>query len=116
MYEYKAAVVKVVDGDTFDADVDVGFYVTMRLRLRLVGVDTAELNSKDPTERELANKAKLFVEQALMADPKPAIIIKTSKADSFGRWLAAVTYTVQDSTKNLAEELLANGYAVPYKP
>lgn len=111
MYEYKASVVRVVDGDTIDADVDLGFYCTMRLRLRILGVDTPELNSKDPAEREKALKAKQFVEDALL--PIPGILIKTSKADSFGRWLATVTYY---GGKNLAEELLANGHAVPFKP
>lgn len=115
MYEYKATVIRVIDGDTIDADVDVGFYATLRLRLRFIGIDTPELNSKDPVEREKALKAKAYVESILLSDPKPTLVVKTSKADSFGRWLADITYTNGGVSKNLNEELLERGLAVKFK-
>lgn len=115
MYEYKARLVRVIDGDTIEADVDLGFYVTMRLRFRFIGIDTPEINSKKPGEREAANKAKAYVEQVLGADPKPSLVLRTEKADGFGRWLAVVLYKTGETTKNLNEELLANGLASPFK-
>lgn len=112
MYEYKAHLVRVIDGDTIEADVDLGFYITMRLRFRFLGIDTPELNSKVAAERETALKAKAFTEAALAG---ATLVLRTEKADSFGRWLATVLYTTNGMTKNLNEELLTNGLAVKFK-
>lgn len=112
MYEYKAQVVRVIDGDTLEMDVDLGFHTKMRHRFRLLGVDTPELNSKVASERETALKAKAFTEQAVNGT---TVVIRTEKADSFGRWLATVIYKVDGADKNLSEELLKNGLAVVFK-
>lgn len=113
-YEYRGRCVRVVDGDTVDLEVDMGFYLHASLRFRLYGVDTPELNSSDPAQREQALEAKRFVEQALptvTAIPYP-LRIRTHKADSFGRWLAEIWYPDANGGESyLGGELLALGLA-----
>ena len=62
MYEYKCKVVKVVDGDTVDVDIDLGFGVWLRKqRVRLVGIDTPESRTKDLEEKKYGLAAKEFL-------------------------------------------------------
>jgi len=88
LYIYQASLVKVVDGDTIDALVEVGFHLTAKLRLRLLGVDAAELSSPDPAERAKAIEAKRWLAQQLSI--QGSFLIRTEKSDSFGRYLADV--------------------------
>jgi micrococcal nuclease len=106
-YIYNAEVVKVVDGDTIDVNVDLGFTVWVRVRLRLIGIDTMELNDKDPVKRENAKLAKAFVEDRLV---NQKVIIQSFKTDKYGRWLAEVF--VNGSSIN--KQLLAENLAIPY--
>jgi micrococcal nuclease len=108
MYEYKATVTNVVDGDTLDAIIDVGFKMTTTQRIRLLGVDTAELTSKDPIERAKAQEAKLFVIEQLLSK---LVTIQTTKADSFGRYLA----TIHLGDVNFNQLLIDKGLATIYK-
>ena len=62
LYEYHAKVVRVIDGDTLDLDVSLGFYVTQKVRVRLAGVNTPEMHDTDATKRAAAQAAKSFVE------------------------------------------------------
>jgi micrococcal nuclease len=124
-YTYRARCNRVVDGDTYDVEIDVGFYVFTVQRLRLRGWDTAELRSHDEDERKQAQEAKQFAIDALMnldtalhgADWP--LIVATHKADSFGRFLADVQYpvTVEGETvmKDLGEALSEAGLAEPYR-
>lgn len=107
MYEYKAKITNVVDGDTVDAIVDVGFKVTTTQRLRLLGIDTAELTSKDPVERAKAQEAKLFVIEQLL---NKTVLIKTEKSDSFGRYLANITLDGVDFNALMISKGLAEVY------
>lgn len=90
---YRARCLRVVDGDTVDLQVDVGFMMTYTGRFRLGIVDTPELNSKDPAERELALKAKEQLAEWLKPGQTPTewpLSVTTTKTDSFGRWLCLV--------------------------
>ena len=109
MYTYSAFVTNVVDGDTFDAVVDLGFHVKIELRFRLLGVDTAELRSKDKKEKELALEAKKEVESLIL---NQTVLIKTEKTGSFGRWLAEVfpSSINQSLNRHLLEKSLAKKY------
>jgi micrococcal nuclease len=117
MYEYKARLRRVVDGDTVDLDVELGFHMTAALRFRLLDIDTPELRDKDPAERMKAQDAKNFVKDVLSAGAGDwPLAIETRKADSFGRWLVHVHY--QDAEGNwtdLGAKLLESGLAVPYR-
>lgn len=84
-YWYEFEVRRVIDGDTLEGLVDVGFYLTSRIRLRLLWVNTPELHSQDPEERVKAQKAKAAMEQKVLGQK---LIVKTEKTDSFGRYLA----------------------------
>jgi micrococcal nuclease len=111
MYQYKAALRRVVDGDTVDLDIDLGFYMTAALRFRILGVDTPELRGGTDESKAKAKLAKAFVIAEL--DGAESIMATTEKADSFGRWLASVTYWPKGGNgKDLAQELIKAGHGV----
>lgn len=103
-YRYRVlAVCRVVDGDTVDLVLDVGFYLNTTLRFRLLGVDAPERGKPGAAE------ATAFVQAWLAEDPD--LTAHTRKADSFGRWLVDITR--EDGT-SLSAALLEAGHAVPY--
>jgi hypothetical protein len=80
MYEYRAQCVKVVDGDTFDFDVDLGFKIHYTMRVRLKDIDTAEKNSKLAAEREHARQAtEICVGLLLGAGDGETVTLRTEK-------------------------------------
>lgn len=87
MYRYNAKIINIVDGDTVDAEIDVGFKIKITHRLRLLHVDTEEINSPDSQLRELAATAKGYLLDNLL---NRTVNIQTHKADSFGRYLAEI--------------------------
>ena len=107
MYNYKATVKKIVDGDTIDVVIDLGFKIYAEHRLRLARINTPELKAKDESVRASAIKAKEFVSNLLL---NKEVIITTSKTDIYGRYLAEV---VVDG-KNVSDMLLENNLAVLY--
>jgi micrococcal nuclease len=103
MYQYLATVDRGIDGDTFDVFVDVGFYVRMRMRLRLNGADAYE--TRGP-ERDRGLEAKRFAQRRL---PEGAVIlIKTIKIGKYGRYVADVRYLHRHAEATL-EKLLEHG-------
>lgn len=89
MYEYKATVDRVVDGDTVDFIVDLGFSVKIKIRGRLAGVDTPERGHTDfllATRkcRELLNKATASFPY------EDKVVIKTEKTGKYGRWIVYI--------------------------
>ena len=69
MYEYKATLLKVVDGDTVDVDIDLGFGVCLRnQRVRIKGIDTPESRTKNKIEKLFGIAAKNRLEQLLTKD------------------------------------------------
>lgn len=111
---YRARVIKVVDGDTVDVVIDTGFRTARTERVRVIGIDTAELSSKDAQVREKAVAAKEFVAKWLdqhgSTDQWP-LLIKTYKTDSFGRYLG----DIKKGGTSLKDDLLKTGLAVEYK-
>ena len=90
MYQYKAVITNVVDGDTFDMDIDLGFHIHIHERVRLLDVDTPE---KFGEEKELGKIMRLYAESRFL---NRNVIIRSEKADiaadtdSFGRWLVRI--------------------------
>jgi len=84
MFDYNAKVVHIVDGDTMDVEVDVGFHMTAKVRVRLVGVDTPEVYG--PNACEEGREASAFVKQLLPLGQE--VLLTTQKAGKYGRWLA----------------------------
>lgn len=112
LYYYKAMCERVIDGDTIVAKIKIGFELTTKQQLRILGIDTAELNSSNEEERELANKAKEFVKEQIEGKE---IFVKTHKTDSFGRYLADVFVEDESTVYDLGGLLLTNGLAREYK-
>lgn len=91
-YQYAAEVKKILDGDTFDMIVDLGFHTYQQIRVRLHDFDTAEIfHPANEAELEHANKAKKLVEKTIPVGTR--VVITTAKMAAYGRWEARVFYT-----------------------
>ena len=110
MYNYKAKVLYVVDGDTIDVVVDLGFNVDTRQRIRLFGVDTPETRTRNAKEKQAGLEAKQYVIDAI-ADKD--IQITTEEKGKFGRYLAIIYYGA-NFKQNLNRELVNQGLAKEY--
>ena len=114
MYEYRVKqVLRVVDGDTIDVDIDLGFDISFTSRVRLAGIDTPESRTKDLAEKALGLEAKEYLKKALK-DAK-SVVIKTEKMDSsekYGRILGWVY--VDGNTISLNDMMINDGYAWGY--
>ena len=86
-FKYAATVTKVVDGDTIDCTIDLGFYVSTHERFRLYGIDTPEKTSKDATIKQQAFDALKYVTDTIL---DKVIILECFGKDKYGRWLAKV--------------------------
>lgn len=116
-YWYSAQVVKVIDGDTFDVMIDLGFNVHHKARVRLYGLNTPESRTKDVAEKALGMKAKEFTTQWL--GRHPVVFIKTiaDKNEKYGRTLAQVysgTDVTDSVTACLNTDIIEAGYARAY--
>ena len=115
MYEYRCKLRKVVDGDTVDIDVDLGFGVWLQdERVRLYGVDTPESRTRDLEEKKYGLAAKEYVENFLDDE---WLTLKTKEYDSkgkFGRILGELWRTSSYADKSLNDYLVEKHHAVPY--
>lgn len=117
MYEYRAKIKKIVDGDTVDVDIDLGFHVWLyNQRIRLFGIDTPECRTSDKVEKKFGNASKEFVKNAIpvgsMQKLKSVIDKKgEDKRGKFGRILG--DFELPDKTL-LTETMITKCYAVPY--
>ena len=114
MYEYYVRKVEtVVDGDTIDVLIDLGFDILFQSRVRLAGIDTPESRTKDLAEKALGLEAKEYLKKALK-DAK-SVVIKTEKMDSsekYGRILGWVY--VNGDTVSINDKMINDGYAWGY--
>jgi micrococcal nuclease len=114
MYEYSVKkVLKVVDGDTIDVDIDLGFNVSYTQRVRLAGIDTPESRTKDLKEKALGLEVKDYLSSKLRN--AKVIVIKTELPDStekYGRILGWI-YLNEEKT-SLNETMIKEGYAWTY--
>jgi micrococcal nuclease len=112
MYEYTLKNIRVIDGDTIEADIDLGFHVTIRKKLRLAGVNAPEMKSQDPAERNLAVGAKGYVQTYVYNNPYLIGITSKDKVDKYDRMLVEVRAPGADVSLNSL--LLLSGNAVKY--
>ena len=110
MYEYKATIRRVVDGDTVDVTLDLGFDILYNNRIRLLGIDTPESRTRDLEEKALGLAAKDRVKE--LCPVGSTVILRTTKDDrgKFGRILGEIFVEEQSVNKLLVEE----GHAVEY--
>ena len=106
-YIYNAVITRVVDGDTVDASVDLGFTVHVDVRFRLNGINTQELRDSDPIKSEAAQKAKKFVIDMCL---NRAVTLRSYKTDKYGRWLADIYIDGVSINRRLLDENLAVVY------
>ena len=118
MYEYKSRVIKVVDGDTIDVDIDLGFDIILsNQRIRLKGIDTPESRTRDLEEKKFGLLAKEMVESYCPVGS--TVTLRTSKDErgKFGRILGdfIIYDSVSDSWVSLCKYLVDKHYAVAYE-
>jgi micrococcal nuclease len=108
-YLYSANVIKIIDGDTVDCIVDLGFSIFSKIRFRLYGIDTPEKTSKILEVRDLAYRATNFVKSSIEGK---LVTIQSIEKDKYGRWLAIVHIDLNQPTLN--EQLVSLGFAKQY--
>jgi micrococcal nuclease len=104
-------VTKVVDGDTIDVTLDMGFDILYQQRVRLFGIDTPESRTRDKEEKKYGLLSKYFLKDALSNGKK--ITIKTYKGDETGKF-GRILGDVWIDGKSVNQTMCDKGYAVPY--
>lgn len=106
MYEYRATVLSLVDGDTLDALVDLGFGIFHKIRVRILHINA-------PEEGKLGYHMAIQELKNILSSSQWKVILKSQKKDSFGRWLSDLYL---ESTKESISDLLLSAKVVePYK-
>ena len=116
-YIYKAKLDRVVDGDTVDALIDVGFDIWFKKRIRFKGVDTWESRTRNLEEKELGLKAKARTKELLeeVSSKSGYFRIKSYGLGKYGRVLADVFIMDKDGKQwNINKTLISEGHAYVY--
>ncbi len=114
---YSAEVKKVIDGDTFDCVIDLGFDVLIKSRVRLYGLNTPESRTKDAAEKEMGLKAKAYTTDWLTRHKFVYIKTVLDKTEKYGRTLANVysSPNIDDpTTACLNTDMIQSGNAREY--
>jgi micrococcal nuclease len=108
MYRYKARLNRIIDGDTIDVDIDLGFDVKIKQRVRLYGINTPEVRTKDLNEKQKGIEATEYLKKIL---PKEFIIQTIlNKRGKYGRVLGILWV----NEENINERMVNEGYATKY--
>jgi micrococcal nuclease len=113
IYRIKS-VLKVVDGDTIDASIDLGFDISLSKRIRLAGIDTPESRTRDLEEKALGLESKEWLKKAL--EGAKDILIKTElpgSTEKYGRIIGHLFINGQETSLN--NQMIAEGYALEYE-
>ena len=111
MYEYSCTVERVVDGDTIDVVLDLGFDILYKSRVRLYGIDTPESRTRDLDEKARGKMAGAFLKDAV--DNGSKVVIETKLKDSRGKYGRVLGNVVVDGV-NINEAMIENFLAVAY--
>ena len=117
MYNYKISPLRVIDGDTIDAEIDLGFDVKIKKRIRFMGINTPESRTRDLEEKAKGLAAKDRVKQLL--DGCDNITLNSHGVGKFGRCLGEIMLDMVDGSEKLTlvslnELLIKEGHAVEY--
>jgi len=113
-FVYNCTVDRVIDGDTVDVNIDLGFNTWLiKRRIRLIGVDTPECRTRDDLEKQFGLLAKSIVEGYCPVGSKLLVETSIDRGDKFGRILG--TLWVENNTLNLNQFLIDERYAVAYE-
>lgn len=111
MYEYRCKILRIVDGDTVDVDIDLGFGVWMhKERVRLLGIDTPESRTKDLVEKQFGLASKQFVKDLMPIGSQQIIKTEKDKTGKFGRILG--DFLIEG--KRLTDLMIEANHAVVY--
>lgn len=121
MYEYKAIVDRVVDGDTIDVTIDLGFKTWKKVRVRMEGINTPESRTRDLEEKKLGLAAKARL-QEILGHNNNECVLKVSGVGKFGRALSTVfveslsPLNGEDGVTliDVNKQLITEGYATEY--
>ena len=115
MFEYRVKITRVVDGDTVDAELDLGFNIKYKERIRLMGIDTPESRTRNKVEKKLGLKSKARLKE-LISEHKGNIILTTAKEGKgkFGRILGSLVISDNGVEANLNDIMIAEGHAREY--
>jgi micrococcal nuclease len=112
MYKYRAKMVKIIDGDTLDALVDLGFDVQIRRRIRLKGINAPESRTKDLAEKKLGLAAKRRLEE-LLGPSEGVFVLISHGLGKYGRCLGEIF--VEEGEESINQQLINEGHAREYK-
>jgi len=104
---------KIVDGDTIDADIDLGFDISLTKRIRLAGIDTPESRTSNTEEKKLGLEAKIWLEQRLSGAQN--VIIRTelpNSTEKYGRILGHIF--INNEPTSINQQMVNAGYAWAY--
>ena len=111
-YIYKIRVTRVVDGDTIDADIDLGFNMTLSKRIRLHGINTPETRTRDKQEKKRGLAAKERLQQIIDAQ-QGVLFLKSMDQGKFGRCIG-VLFEQDFDDQSINDMLVEEGHAVEY--
>ena len=111
MYEYACKVERVVDGDTIDVVLDLGFDILYKSRVRLYGIDTPESRTRNLDEKARGKMASAFLKEAI--DNGNKVVIQTKLKDSRGKFGRVLGNVVVDGV-NINQSMIDNYHAAAY--
>ena len=114
MYEYRVKkILKIVDGDTIDVDLDLGFDISFTQRVRLAGIDTPESRTTDKYEKTLGLEVKDKLKKAI--DAATTVVIRTEKPDSTEKYGRILGWIFLDGNPvSINQTLIDEGFAWSY--
>jgi micrococcal nuclease len=106
MYEYRCSIAKVIDGDTVDVVIDLGFCVSIQMRIRMNGINAPEMSTPE------GKAAKAFLEGMLPVGSQ--LLLKTDKdhKEKYGRYLGTLQY--EQAAGSINDAMLEAGMATKY--
>jgi micrococcal nuclease len=118
MYDYKAKVLKVVDGATLHLEVDLGLDIRQRITVRLAGINCPEMSTPEGLDAKRFAEAWLATYSArdILGETWVRITTEKDKREKYGRYLANVLSWEVDASDPLNDVLVASGHAAVYRP
>ena len=114
MYEYRCKITRVVDGDTVDVDIELGFGVWLhKERVRIYGIDTPESRTRDLEEKKYGLAAKEFVKEFVRDKGGSNIVLRTQKYDAKGKFGRILGDIIVDNV-SMSDTMIKEHHAVPY--
>ena len=119
MYEYKVkSIDHIVDGDTFDCSIDLGFNISHKIRVRMYGINTPESRTRDLEEKARGLKSKERLTQLLNVGSQgdTHLVLQTKEKGKYGRYLGIILRQRKDDDEllNINQRLIQEGHAVEY--